>query len=247
MKSLSLWRAETASLRLTDGDAVHAARVPGKRLLQGLLWAGIVVAVVPAAAAEPAAPPAKLALERQGIRVWTHMAEGNPAVNYRATTVLNSTVTGAANLILDPEIAPQWAPYVHRIEVLSPPDSAGIMVFRMELDLPFPLQDRDVVVRARISRAADGVFTLHGEAVTDARAPVRPGVVRISRYQGGWTIRPVGAGQVEVTTRGYADLGGAVPLSLANLLVPQQLFHMLSNMRDQVGQAGFRHMTASLD
>lgn len=207
----------------------------------------LALAAVTAHAAESAAPPAKLALERQGIRVWTHMAEGNPAVNYRATTVLNSTVAGAANLVLDPEIAPQWAPYVHQVDVISPPDSAGITVFRMELDLPFPLQDRDVVVRARITRTGDGVFTLHGEAVADARAPVRPGVVRITRYQGGWTIRPAGAGQVEVTTRGYADMGGAVPLSLANLLVPQQLFHMLSNMRDQVGQAGFRHMTASLD
>jgi hypothetical protein len=219
--------------------AVGAAR---RRLAAA---AGVWLVAVSAVAAEPPAP-ARLAIDRQGIRVWTHMVDDNPAVNYRATTVLNSTVAGAANLILDPEAASQWAPYVQRIDVISPPDNGGVMVFRMELDLPFPLQDRDVVVRARITRAGDGVFTLHGEAVTDARAPVRPGLVRVTRYQGGWTIRPAGAGQVEVTTRGYADLGGAVPLSLANRLVPQQLYRMMSNMREHVRQPEFRKLTASL-
>jgi len=81
----------------------------------------------------------------------------------------------------------------------------------------------------------------------EAGAPVRPGVVRVTRYQGGWTIRPAGAGQVEVTTRGYADLGGAVPLSLANRLVPQQLYRMMSNMREHVRQPEFRKLTASLN
>lgn len=235
MNHLSQDRDFAATARRGAG---HIAR----RMAAGVLLGALAAA---ATAAEPPVP-AKLAIDRQGIRVWTHMVDNNPAVNYRATTVLHSTVSGAANLILDPEAAPQWAPYVQRIEVISPPDSAGIMVFRMVLDLPFPLQDRDVVVRAGITRASDGVFTLHGEAVADPRAPVRPGLVRVTRYQGGWTIRPAGAGQVEVTTRGYADLGGAVPLSLANRLVPQQLFRMMSNMREQVRQPEFRKLTAAL-
>lgn len=234
---------------LSDGGkAIGLARPEARRWRRrGLPVFGLLLAMTAtlSAAAEPL--PARPDIDRQGIRVWTHRVADNPAVNYRATTMLNMTVPAAVSLILDPEMAPRWAPYVHRIDVISPPDSAGETVFRMELDLPFPLQDRDVVVRARITRDSDGVFNLLGEAVADARAPERPGLIRITRYQGGWTIRPAGAGQVEVTTRGYADLGGAVPLSLSNRLVPQQLFWMLSNMRDQAGQAALRKMTAAVD
>jgi hypothetical protein len=185
---------------------------------------------------------ARLAIDRDGIKVWTYQTAGNPAINYQASTILNSSLPAVAALIVSPEDAPQWAPYVHRIEVLSPLDADGVTVFRMELDLPFPLQDRDVVVRSQLRQTADGSVSLINEAVSDSRAPVRSGMVRVTRYQGSWQIRALAKGQVEVTTSGYADLGGAVPLSFANIFVEQQPFQMLRNMRSYIQQPAFRNM-----
>jgi hypothetical protein len=193
-------------------------------------------------ASERTIQPAKLAIDRQGIKVWTYQTAGNPSFNYRATTILNSSLSAAAALIISPEDAPQWAPYVHHIDVISPPDAAGVTVFRMELDLPFPLQDRDVVVKAQLSQAEDGSVMLKSEAIKDARAPERAGIVRVTRYQGSWFIRALSKGQVEVTTAGYADLGGAVPLSFANMFVQQQPYQMLRNMRSYIQQPEFQNI-----
>lgn len=203
---------------------------------------GILAPLLLATTVHAAEVPAKLAIDRQGIKVWTYQIAGNPALNYRATTTLNSSLSTVAALIVSPEDAPQWAPYVHRIDVISPLDATGVTIYRMELGLPFPLQNRDVVIRSQLSQAEDGSVSLHSEAVKDTRAPERSGVVRVTRYQGSWHIKAVGKGQVEVTTSGYADLGGAVPLSFANIFVQQQPFEMLRNMRSYIQQPAVKNM-----
>lgn len=179
----------------------------------------------------------KLAIDRQGIKVWTYKMADNPVFNYRATTTLKSSLSIVTALIINPETATKWAPYVSQIDVISPQDSTGMIVFRMELDMPFPLQDRDAVIRAQLHQAEDGSVTITSEAVKDARMPERSGVVRVTHYQGSWNVRALGRGQVEVTTSGYADLGGYVPLSFANMFVQQQPYQMLRNMRSYIQQS----------
>ncbi|HNJ87791.1 MAG TPA: START domain-containing protein, partial [Agitococcus sp.] len=127
--------------------------------------------------------------------------------------------------------AAEWAPYVGKIEVISPLNAEGVMIYRMEIDLPFPMKDRDVVIQSKLHQRATGDVWLENIAITDARAPEREGLVRVKHYQGSWQLRSIASNQLEVTTNGYADLGGAIPLSFSNLFVKQQPYQMLVNLR----------------
>lgn len=215
-------------------NAVLSLKLPVANTLALIAFLALANTSAYAAEATPAVHSSKLAIDKQGIKVWTFKTAGNPASNYKATTTVHSSVSTIAALILSPDEAPKWAPYVHCIDVISPPDANGQTVFRMELDLPFPLQDRDVVIKAQISQNTDGSVILNSEAVSDTRAPKREGIVRINNYKGGWSLRPSGNGQVEVTTTGYADLGGSIPLSFANMFVQQQPYQMLQKMREHL-------------
>lgn len=219
------------------------------RPLHAALFTLLALASVNAGAGDAATAiqNSKLAIDRQGIKVWTYQTANNPAFNYKATTTVHSSPSTVAALILDPDAAPKWAPYVHKIDVISPPDANGLSVFRMELDLPFPLQDRDVVIKAQLTQAADGSMSLNSEAVSDARAPKRDGIVRVTNYKGNWSLRALGNGQVEVTTSGYADLGGAIPLAFANLFVQQQPYQMLQNMRQHLEQVATKKARPGAD
>ncbi len=178
--------------------------------------------------------PEKLAIDKKGIKVWTFQTVNNPAFSYRATTTVDASISSVAALILDTGYLSKWVPYVSEVNVLDRDDHAGTFSIRMQMDFPFPLQDRDVVVKGKISQSSDGVVTIKNQIGTDPRVPVRPKIVRISRYEGEWVLKPLAANKVEVTTVGYADPGGSVPLSVANMFVEQQPYEMMLKMKDQV-------------
>lgn len=178
--------------------------------------------------------PEKLVIDKKGIKVWTFRTANNPAFSYRATTTVDAGVSSIAALILDTGYLSKWVPYVSEVDVLDRDDHAGTFTIRMQMDFPFPLQDRDVVVKGKITQASDGVVTIKNQIGTDPRAPVRPKIVRITRYEGEWMLKPLAANKVEVMTTGYADPAGSVPLSVANMFVEQQPYEMLLKMKDQV-------------
>ncbi|PTQ90945.1 hypothetical protein [Agitococcus lubricus] len=171
------------------------------------------------------------AINRDGVKVWTYKLAGNPALSYQASTLLNSSVSQTLALIMNHKTAPDWAPYVRLIEVISPLSREGVMIYRMEIDLPFPLTDRDVVIRSELKQQKTGEVVLENIAINDTRAPEREGLVRIKHYQGSWQLRMLTPTQLELRTEGYADLGGAIPVSFSNLFVTQQPYQMLVNLR----------------
>ncbi|XID74995.1 START domain-containing protein [Alkanindiges sp. WGS2144] len=208
---------------------------------------GLSLALISLAAvqAEEAVNPGKLAINKNGIKVWTYQTPNNPAFNYRATTVLNTSLTSAAAVILDTDSLIRWVPYVSAVDLIERNPDNGTFVLRMQLNFPFPLQKRDIVVRGKISQTSDGTVTIKNQAISDRRAPLRQNVVRLTHYEGDWTLKPLAANKVEVTTSGYADPGGAIPLSIANHFVQQQPYQMLGSMKNYVKNA--RYQQAQLE
>lgn len=182
----------------------------------------------------------KLAIDKQGVKVWTFQIPNNPAFNYRASTEIDSNLGNVVALILDTGYLTKWVPYVSVVDVLDRDDTAGTFTIRMEMDFPFPLKDRDVVVKGKISQNPQGIVTIKNELATDKRAPVNPKLVRITRYEGEWVLKPLSANKVSVMTTGYADPGGNVPLSIANMFTEKQPFEMLKNMKEEVKKARYQ-------
>jgi len=190
----------------------------------------------------------KLAIDRDGVKVWTFKQAGNPIMNFRATTVLESTLSGAVALVMDTDHSAEWAPYTGKAVILDRNDQAGTFLLRMDLEFPFPLSNRDVVVSGHLSQDADGVVTIKNVSTEDPRAPVRPHFIRVQHYEGLWQFKPVGKSTsgkqlIEVTVSGFADPNGMLPLSIVNLFVQEQPFEMLRNMHNYVKAAKYQKAT----
>ena len=176
----------------------------------------------------------RLSINRDGIKVWTYQSKDNPVMQYRAETVFKTSVENAVGLMLDTERAKQWIPYLADLRAVERDNTEGKMMLYMRLDMPFPLADRDLAVDGRLSKLPDGKVIFKNKSTTDARIPVNSGIVRIKSYQGDWTFQPIGQDQVKVTTSGYADPGGAIPISFVNTFVQQQPYQMLQKMRQEL-------------
>lgn len=189
---------------------------------------------------------AKLAINKNGVKVWTYQLPDNPAFNYRATTVINANVTSIAAMILDTDYLVQWVPYVSAVNVVDRNEAQNSFVIRIQLDFPFPLQDRDLLIQGKISQASDGTVTIKNKAISDSRVPPRHNVVRLTHYEGDWTLKPLGPAKTEVSTTGYGDPGGVIPLAVANMFVQQQPYQMLGRMKDYVKNSRYQNAQLSM-
>ena len=194
-------------------------------------------------ASEPS--PEKLVIDRDGVKVWTHKEPHNPILNFRATTILDSTLSGAVALVMDTEHCAEWAPHTGEILMLDRDDQAGTFTLRMDLNFPFPLKNRDVSLMGHLSQSAEGVVTIKNELIDDPRAPVRSHFVRIQHYEGLWQFKPIineaGKSEVEVTVSGFVDPNGILPNGIVNFFVQQQPFEMLRNMQSYVKADKYQH------
>ena len=153
---------------------------------------------------------AKLSIHKNNIKVWTYPHQSSPVFLYKAETTFNVPLEKAAALILDVDHAGKWVPFVGSVKVLSRDDQKGEFLLYMVLDFPFPLKDRDLVVKGKMSKDAQGMVSIQNKAI-EGGYPLNPDYVRIQDYEGDWTFQKLGNQKVKVSTYGYANPEGWMP------------------------------------
>lgn len=187
-------------------------------------------------AASAATDTAKLSLNRNNIKVWTYQTANNPVFQYKAETTFDVPLERAVAVVLDVERTPQWVPYVGKAQVLSRDEKKGEFTLYMVLDFPFPLKDRDVIIKGKVTKNSDGSISIKNNAIQN-NYPEQSDIVRLTKYAGDWTFQRLANNKVKVTTSGYADPAGSIPLSFVNMFVQQQPYQMLMKMKKEVNNS----------
>lgn len=178
---------------------------------------------------------AKLSMNKNNIKVWTYQNSQNPVFLYKAETIYDTPLEKAVGLILDVDHAVQWVPYMGIVKVLSRDDKKGEFLLYMVLDFPFPLKDRDLVVQGKMVKDAQGVISIKNKAIDKGYAK-NPDYVRLTHYEGDWSFQKLANNKVKVSTYGYANPEGSIPLTFVNMFVQQQPYQMLQKMKLELAQ-----------
>ena len=178
---------------------------------------------------------AKLSINKNNIKVWTFQDGQNPIMMYKAETTFNVPIEQAVSLILDVEHAIDWVPFLGNMKVLSRDDKKGEFQLYMVLDFPFPLKDRDLIVQGKMSKDAQGIISIQNKAMKKGYA-LNKNYVRLTHYEGDWSFQKLGPQKVKVSTYGYANPEGSIPLSVVNMFVQQQPYQMLQKMKVELAK-----------
>ena len=178
---------------------------------------------------------AKLSMNKNNIKVWTYQNSQNPVFLYKAETIYYTPLEKAVGLILDVDHAVKWVPYMGSVKVLSRDDKKGEFLLYMVLDFPFPLRDRDLVVQGKMVKDAQGVISIKNKAIDKGYAK-NPDYVRLTHYEGDWSFQKLANNKVKVSTYGYANPEGSIPLTFVNMFVQQQPYQMLQKMKTELGK-----------
>ncbi len=180
----------------------------------------------------PAGSP-KLSINKNNIKVWTYQDSQNPVMMYKAETILNVPIEQAVALILNVDHAVDWVPFLGKMKLLSRDDKKGEFQLYMVLDFPFPLKDRDLIVQGKMAKDAQGIITIQNKALKKGY-PLNSSYVRLTSYEGDWAFQKLGPQKVKVSTYGYANPEGSIPLSVTNMFVQQQPYQMLQKMKTEL-------------
>lgn len=192
----------------------------------------LMACVLACSATTQAAPTdnVKLSINKNNIKVWTIQDSQNPIMMYKAETTLNVPIEQAVALILDVDHAMEWVPFLSQMKVLSRDEKKGEFQLYMVLDFPFPLKDRDLVVQGKMSKDAQGIISIQNKAIKKGYM-LNKNYVRLNQYEGDWSFQKLGPQKVKVSTYGYANPEGSIPLSVVNMFVQQQPYQMLQKMK----------------
>jgi hypothetical protein len=142
---------------------------------------------------------------------------------------VRSSLNALMALLKDAGFNQQWVYRSGGARILQDAGYAQAWVYGI-VDAPFPMQDRDTVVR----------FDYHQDAATrDITVTITnlpdyiaadPNLVRVPEMGGFWRLRPEADGWVQVTYQVYGDPGGWIPVWLANRAALVSVQYTLANL-----------------
>ncbi len=180
----------------------------------------------------------QLKQNKEGIKVYTKNLENSPFKAIKTECTIDATLTAITAVLLDIPAGTDWV-YATKKCVVLKQLSATEVYYYSEVNIPWPVSNRDFIVRIRVSQNdKTKAVTVAGDNFP-AYLPVNKNIVRIPQSVSNWYIEPVGTSQVKVVYTLQVDPGGTVPAWLINLFAARGPFESFKNLRTQVKKAAY--------
>lgn len=149
-----------------------------------------------------------LEIEEKGVKVFTKTIEGEPIKATRAIAEYDASPERILSILSDPSQSMKWMDRVAMSKMIRRVDANSFYVYSL-IELPWPMDNRDVVVRTDISREGERIIV----SITNSPSeyPEQEGVIRMPRYRGKWTLEPLPGGGTLVTNESFSTIGGSIP------------------------------------
>lgn len=172
--------------------------------------------------------------EEDGIVLWKRELPGQLVPGFRGQVDI---AAGFAPIIAAIEDTTRHTEWMHRCAEAKTLRRIGehTSIVYNRTDSPWPVADRDAVLRSEREESADGSQVLmRFQQVTDAAMPPVKGVVRMPKLIGYYKLTRLGPSSTRVVYQVDADVGGSLPKWIVKIVVRDIPFETLSRLRKRV-------------
>jgi hypothetical protein len=148
-------------------------------------------------------------LVEDGITVEEEVEEGRALPIMIGSMTMRTSADQIAEWILAVHTYVDWQHNCKEARVLTQPDGTTLTYNR--IGSPWPVSDRDVVLRSSRKTLEDGGIRLEFQSTDEASIEVPRGVVRMVRLIGSYVLRPLPEGGTHVVYTIDSDPGGRLP------------------------------------
>ncbi len=177
-------------------------------------------------------PGWELQKNENGIKVFTRDKEGSPLKEYKASVIIKASMEEILTVIKDVPGYVNWQNPCKEAKVVESISENEFISYTLN-EAPWPISDRDCVVRSTFFYDSDEAVRMTLVAISEGLVGQVDGVVRITNMTGQWwfTQKPDG---IEVIMQIHADPAGSIPKWLANSSVVDSPFKTLTNLKEMM-------------
>lgn len=151
--------------------------------------------------------------EKKGIKVFTKKGKWGKFRDSKATMVVKTSPEEMLNLITNFDSYHTWLPRCKKARIIAR-ISESEFIAHIIFDAPWPVADRDCVVRVKVERNANGTIIIR-ETSEPKYIDSEDGVVRIQQMTALWKLTPTAEG-TEVLNEYASNPGGSLPDWMTN-------------------------------
>jgi len=166
------------------------------------------------------------------IQVYTREVANSELKEFKGITHIKAPVSAFVALLKDTSAATKWMKDVLEYEVLDEVSETESLVYAVN-GAPWPVTNRDSVIRSIMSQDASGAVTVQLTGEPESKEK-NEDYVRMPALTGSWTFKPQADGVVEVVYQVHANPGGSLPTWLVNSIVVETPMETLTNLHTKV-------------
>lgn len=181
-----------------------------------------------------------LKLNKDGIKVYTKTKDGSPVKAIKAECELTAPLSALTAVLLDVNNSREWiygTKNVSLLQQLSP----TALIYYSEVDLPWPISNRDFIVQFSITQDS---ITKTVKAVSINKPDWLPrfkDIVRVEQSYSEWLITPLGNDRLHVEYELRVDPGGCIPAWLVNMFATTGPYNTFQKLREQVKKPEYQN------
>jgi len=169
-----------------------------------------------------------------GVTVFSRPYAGARFSEFKSVALVDADPQQCAEFVMSAETMPKWVYGAKAVRVVSSSSTGLERELYMQMQLPFPLRDRDVYARNRLEKKPDLSLVYSIELIPDR--PREENFVRLERLQLQLTMTPVIPNKTRMEYVALIDPGGVIP-SWADSLFSDAPFISLKNAQRMIHQA----------
>ncbi|WP_229208718.1 START domain-containing protein [Dyadobacter luticola] len=186
----------------------------------------------------------KLVTKKEEITVYSQEVPGSKIKALRVECVVDVPLMQVAALLLDVEGGTDWV-YKTKSCTMIRKVSPTEMYYHSEIDLPWPLDNRDFVAHVKASQnPVSKVITIEGPVVS-GMVPEKKGIVRVSDSKGHWVVSPLSPGKSKIQYWLHTDPGGSIPAWAVNAFAAEGPIESFKKLKEQVKLPKYRNVKFS--
>lgn len=158
--------------------------------------------------------------QKDGIKVYNKSVANSKVKAIKVEVVLNTSLSAVVSLLLDVKGAKEWV-YHTKSCVLIKQVSPSELYYYSEVNLPWPLENRDFVAHVKVTQDKNSKVVIVDAPAIPGLVATKKGIVRVEHSVGYWVITPLDKGRVSIQYSLQVDPGGIIPAWAVNALSSQ--------------------------
>lgn len=166
----------------------------------------------------------------EGIKIYTRTVPNSPHKALRATFTMKGTLNILENILLDISKQTDWV-YSTKTSSLVKRMGEHDLVYYSEKSMPWPVTNRDAVVRISITRSDATTMLVNAISVVGT-VPEKKGIVRVPFSKVSWEVKALNDNTLSVVYEALVDPGGSLPAWVVNMFSTKGPFETFKSVRE---------------